>query len=37
VDQGTHRDLLARNRDYADLVNAYEAEHLGDEIEEVAP
>jgi ATP-binding cassette, subfamily B, bacterial len=37
VDQGTHRELLARNRDYADLVNAYEAEHLGEEIEEVAP
>jgi ABC-type multidrug transport system fused ATPase/permease subunit len=36
ADQGTHRELLARNRDYADLVNAYEAEHLGDEIEEVA-
>jgi ATP-binding cassette subfamily B protein len=36
ADQGTHRELLARNRHYADLVNAYEAEHLGDEIEEVA-
>jgi ABC-type multidrug transport system fused ATPase/permease subunit len=26
VDQGTHTELLARNPDYADLVNAYEQE-----------
>jgi ATP-binding cassette subfamily B protein len=26
VDQGTHAELLARNPDYADLVNAYEQE-----------
>jgi ABC-type multidrug transport system fused ATPase/permease subunit len=25
-DQGTHTELLARNSDYADLVNAYEQE-----------
>jgi ABC-type multidrug transport system fused ATPase/permease subunit len=25
VDQGPHRELLARNADYADLVNAYES------------
>jgi ATP-binding cassette subfamily B protein len=34
ADQGPHRDLLDRNPDYADLVNAYEleppAEHDGD-------
>ena len=26
VDRGTHQQLLARNPDYATLVNAYEAE-----------
>ncbi len=36
ADQGTHAQLLARNPGYADLVNAYEAEHEG-AVEEVAP
>ncbi len=27
ADRGTHEELLARNPDYADLVNAYEVEH----------
>ena len=33
VDQGTHRELLARNADYADLVNAYELEPHGEHAE----
>jgi ATP-binding cassette subfamily B protein len=33
VDQGSHRELLARNADYADLVNAYELEPHGDAAE----
>ncbi len=37
ADQGTHAELLARNPGYADLVNAYEAEHQGETVEEVAP
>jgi ABC-type multidrug transport system fused ATPase/permease subunit len=28
VDRGRHAELLARNADYARLVNAYEAEEL---------
>ena len=28
VDRGTHAELLARNADYATLVNAYEAEEV---------
>ncbi len=35
VDQGTHAELLARDAGYADLVNAYEAEHADDAVEEV--
>jgi ATP-binding cassette subfamily B protein len=31
VDQGPHRELLARNPDYADLVNAYEVEPQGEQ------
>jgi ABC-type multidrug transport system fused ATPase/permease subunit len=34
VDQGPHRKLLARNADYADLVNAYELEPHGDQAED---
>jgi ABC-type multidrug transport system fused ATPase/permease subunit len=30
ADQGSHRELLARNADYADLVNAYELEPHGE-------
>ncbi len=37
ADQGTHAELLARNRGYADLVNAYEAEHHDEPVDEVAP
>ncbi len=37
ADQGTHAELLARNRGYADLVNAYEMEHPDDRVGEVAP
>ena len=31
VDQGPHRELLARNPEYADLVNAYEVEPPGEQ------
>jgi len=34
VDQGPHRELLARNRDYADLVNAYELEPHGEQADD---
>jgi ABC-type multidrug transport system fused ATPase/permease subunit len=37
ADRGTHAELLARNPGYADLVNAYEAEHQGEPVGEVAP
>ena len=37
VDQGTHTELLARNRGYADLVNAYEQEHPAETDQVVAP
>jgi ATP-binding cassette, subfamily B, bacterial len=30
ADRGPHDELVARNEDYARLVNAYEAEHAGD-------
>ena len=30
ADRGPHDELVARNDDYARLVNAYEAEHVGD-------
>jgi ATP-binding cassette, subfamily B, bacterial len=33
ADQGTHAELLARSRDYADLVNAYEQEHGDDPVD----
>ncbi len=35
ADQGTHRELLRRNADYADLVNAYEATDPAEESEVV--
>ncbi|TIC88910.1 ABC transporter ATP-binding protein [Nocardioides sp. GY 10113] len=33
VDRGPHAELVARNADYARLVNAYEAEHHGEPTE----
>ncbi len=35
VDRGPHDELVARNDDYARLVNAYEHEHPVGEPEEV--
>ncbi|GAB7003785.1 ABC transporter ATP-binding protein [Nocardioides sp. AN3] len=32
ADRGTHAELLERNADYAELVNAYEAEAHGEEV-----
>ncbi len=37
ADQGTHTELLRRNPDYADLVNAYEATHDGGPDHETGP
>ncbi|HET6562111.1 MAG TPA: ABC transporter ATP-binding protein [Marmoricola sp.] len=36
ADQGPHHELLARNADYADLVNAYELEPHGEEPEDAS-